>query len=58
MYTHGLNTAMTLYQNGTLTLSQAASRAGRSTDAFSMALARHGISVTEREGHGRSHAAD
>lgn len=45
MYTHGLNTAMTLYRNGTLTLQQAASRAGRSTDAFATALERHGISV-------------
>ncbi|MFB6092028.1 MAG: UPF0175 family protein [Haloquadratum sp.] len=47
MYTHGLNTAMTLYRNGTLTLSQAASRAGRSTDEFETALKRHGISVRE-----------
>ncbi|WP_049985594.1 DUF7317 family protein [Halobellus rufus] len=50
MYTHGLNTAMTLYRNGTLTLSQAASRAGRSTDAFATALVRHGIPVRERQG--------
>jgi len=47
MYTHGLNTAMTLYRNGTLTLQQAASRAGRSPEAFETALARHGISVEE-----------
>ena len=56
MYTHGLNTAMTLYRNGTLTLSQAASRAGRSTDAFATALVRHGISV--RETQARTGAAD
>lgn len=49
MYTHGLNTAMTLYRNGTLTLSQAASRAGRSTDAFATALVRHGITVRENQ---------
>ncbi|MDQ2055424.1 UPF0175 family protein [Halobellus sp. H-GB7] len=49
MYTHGLNTAMTLYRNGTLTLSQAASRAGRSKDAFETALVRHGISVRENQ---------
>jgi len=49
MYTHGLNTAMTLYRNGTLTLSQAASRAGRSTDAFATALVRHGITVRENK---------
>ena len=56
MYTHGLNTAMTLYRNGTLTLSQAASRAGRSRDAFATALVRHGISV--RENHIRSRTAE
>ena len=51
MYTHGLNTAMTLYRNGTLTLSQAASRAGRSTDDLETALVRHGIQVRERQEH-------
>jgi len=51
MYTHGLNTAMTLYRNGTLTLSQAASRAGRSTDALATALVRHGIPVREGQEH-------
>nr|WP_313688200.1 UPF0175 family protein [Halobellus sp. DFY28] len=56
MYTHGLNTAMTLYRNGTLRLSQAASRAGRSKEAFATALARHGIAV--REAQERRHAAD
>jgi predicted HTH domain antitoxin len=56
MYTHGLNTAMTLYRNGTLTLQQAASRAGRSPEAFETALARHGISVDD--GRERSVAAD
>ncbi|QCC46376.1 DUF7317 family protein [Halobellus limi] len=54
MYTHGLNTAMTLYRNGTLTLSQAASRAGRSTDAFATALVRHGITVREKQAGSRT----
>lgn len=49
MYTHGLNTAMTLYRNGTLTLSQAAVHAGRSTEAFATALERHGISIREKQ---------
>ncbi|WP_435183892.1 DUF7317 family protein [Halobellus sp. EA9] len=49
MYTHGLNTAMTLYQTGTLTLSQAAARAGRSTEAFATALERHGITIREKQ---------
>ncbi|WP_311170488.1 DUF7317 family protein [Halobellus ordinarius] len=57
MYTHGLNTAMTLYRNGTLTLSQAASRAGRSKEAFATALARHGIAVRETQERSRQ-AAD
>ncbi|SDX76677.1 UPF0175 family protein [Halobellus clavatus] len=56
MYTHGLNTAMTLYQNGTLSLSQAAAHAGRSPDAFVTALERHGITV--RENQFRSGTAD
>ncbi|MFC6874939.1 hypothetical protein [Halobellus marinus] len=47
---------MTLYRNGTLRLSQAASRAGRSKEAFATALARHGIAV--REAQERRHAAD
>ena len=44
MATNGLLTAVTLYRCGTLTLTQAASHAGRNTDAFARTLAQHGIS--------------
>ena len=44
MATNGLLTAVTLYRCGTLTLAQAASHAGRNTDAFARTLAQHGIS--------------
>ena len=44
MATNGLLTAVTLYRCGTLTLTQAASHAGRNTDAFARTLEQHGIS--------------
>lgn len=47
MHTHALNTAMTLYQSGTLSLSEAAARAGRSERELVVALKRHGISVRD-----------
>ncbi|ADQ65733.1 hypothetical protein C499_11041 [Halogeometricum borinquense DSM 11551] len=49
MHTHALTTAMTLYQSGTLTLSQAATRAGRSEEALVSALHQHGVEVREQE---------
>ena len=47
MATHGLLTALTLYRCGTLTLSQAASRAGQTEDVFARTLARYGIPAHE-----------
>ena len=47
MHTHALTTAMTLYQSGTLTLSQAATRAGRSEAELVAALQKHGIDVRD-----------
>ncbi|CCC41695.1 DUF7317 family protein [Haloquadratum walsbyi] len=47
MYTHRLMTALTLYQSGTLTLSQAASHAGQSQDTFITTLQRRGIPIRE-----------
>ncbi|ERG98822.1 MAG: hypothetical protein J07HQX50_02870 [Haloquadratum sp. J07HQX50] len=49
MYTHGLTTALTLYQSGTLNLSEAASHAGRSESDFVVSLERHGIRVREKQ---------
>ncbi|MFA9517633.1 UPF0175 family protein [Halopenitus sp. H-Gu1] len=46
---HGLSTALTLYDSGTLTLSQAASRAGIDESEFLEQLERHGIDVDESE---------
>ncbi|MGM0606514.1 MAG: UPF0175 family protein [Halobacteriota archaeon] len=43
MATHGLHTALTLYRSGTLTLAQAATRAGRSEESFRRVLDRYGI---------------
>ena len=45
MHTHALTTVMTLYQSGTLTLSQAATRAGRSEAELVAALHQHGIEL-------------
>lgn len=46
---HGLSTALTLYDSGTLTLSQAASRAGIDEGDLLEQLERHGIDVSESE---------
>jgi predicted HTH domain antitoxin len=43
MHTHALTTAITLYENGTLTLTQAAKRAGRTTETMESALRAHGV---------------
>ena len=43
MHTHALTTAMTLYRSGTLSLSQAAARAGRSERDLLVALKQHGV---------------
>ncbi|WP_129114197.1 DUF7317 family protein [Halegenticoccus tardaugens] len=45
MHTHALTQALTLYQSGTLTFSQAAARAGRSEAEFAKTLRRYGVSV-------------
>lgn len=45
MHTTALTQALTLYRSGTLTLAQAASRAGRSQRAFRTAMERHGVPV-------------
>lgn len=47
MHTHALTTAMTLYQSGTLSLSEAAARAGRSERELILALKQHGIPVRD-----------
>ncbi|MEA1932630.1 MAG: UPF0175 family protein [Euryarchaeota archaeon] len=43
MATNGLLTALTLYRCGTLTLGQAATRAGQSDETFARTLAQYGI---------------
>ncbi|XVH32882.1 hypothetical protein ACNS7O_06775 [Haloferacaceae archaeon DSL9] len=43
MPTRGLQTALILYQSGTLTLSQAAARAGRTESSFRALLDKYGI---------------
>ncbi len=43
MHTTALTQAITLYRSGTLTFTQAASRAGRSEEAFEQALGRFGV---------------
>lgn len=50
MHTHALTTAMTLYQSGTLSLPEAAARAGRSERELVVALKRHGIPVRDEPG--------
>ncbi|MFC6827022.1 DUF7317 family protein [Halopelagius fulvigenes] len=50
MHTHALTTAMTLYRSGTLSLSEAAARAGRSEAELLAALKQHGIPVREESG--------
>ncbi|SFR32958.1 DUF7317 family protein [Halogeometricum limi] len=50
MHTHALTTAMTLYKSGTLTLSQAATRAGRSEAELVVVLHQHGIDVRDESG--------
>jgi predicted HTH domain antitoxin len=47
MHTHALNTALTLYRSGTLSLTQAAHRAGCSEREMARALGRHGITIRE-----------
>lgn len=47
MPTHGLTTAMTLYRSGTLTLGQAAARAGRTEASFVRALETYGVPLRE-----------
>jgi predicted HTH domain antitoxin len=47
MHTHALTTAITLYENGTLTLTQAAMRAGRTPDAMEAALRAHGVDLAD-----------
>ena len=49
MATNGLSSALTLYGARTLTLSQAAARAGLSEAGFIEQLERRGIEVTESE---------
>ena len=43
MHTHALTQALTLYRCGTLTLAQAASRAGRTEEEFAAVLQQYGI---------------
>lgn len=43
MHTHALTQALTLYRSGTLTLAQAASRAGRTTEEFEAVLEQYGV---------------
>jgi predicted HTH domain antitoxin len=50
MHTHALTTAMTLYRSGTLTLAQAATRAGRSEAELRAALKQHGIPIRDESG--------
>lgn len=45
MPSHGLRTAVTLYRTDTLSLEQAASRAGLSAEAFADQLAKYGVEV-------------
>ena len=47
MCSHTFTTAMTLYRSGTLTLSQAARRAGCSESVMRKTLCAHGIEVRE-----------
>jgi predicted HTH domain antitoxin len=47
MHTHALTTAITLYENGTLTLTQAAKRAGRTPAAMETALRAHGVDLSD-----------
>ena len=47
MCSHTFTTAMTLYRSGTLTLSQAATRAGCSESVMRKTLCAHGIEVRE-----------
>lgn len=43
MHSNALTQALTLYRSGTFTLSQAASRAGRTEEEFEMVLRQYGI---------------
>jgi hypothetical protein len=43
MHTSSLIQALTMYRSGTLTLAQAAARAGRSEEEFRAAMDRHGV---------------
>jgi hypothetical protein len=47
MHTHALTTALTLYRSRTLSLTQAAHRAGCTEREMVRALGRHGIAVRE-----------
>lgn len=46
MHTTALSQALTLYRSGTLTLEQAAARAGRTEEAFAAAARRHGVELS------------
>jgi predicted HTH domain antitoxin len=56
MHTHARNTALTLYRSGTLSLAQAAHRAGCSEGEMVRTLGRHGIVVREAFRSRPSHA--
>lgn len=58
MHTHALTTAMTLYQSGTLSLSEAAARAGRSERELVAALKQHGIPLRDDSGAAASTGTD
>jgi predicted HTH domain antitoxin len=47
MHTHARTTALTLYRSGTLSLAQAAHRAGCSEREMARTLGRHGIDIRE-----------
>ena len=47
MHTHARTTALTLYRSGTLSLAQAAHRAGCTEREMAHTLGRHGIAIRE-----------
>jgi hypothetical protein len=57
MHTHALTAALTLYRSGTLTLDQAARRAGRSPAAMRATLHSYGVVVREPAGTPSADAA-
>jgi predicted HTH domain antitoxin len=58
MHTHALTTAITLYENGTLTLTQAAKRAGKTPEAMRATLHAHGVDTRSRDALPTGTAAD